>query len=83
MYPAAPAGASLIFNGEDQLAPPFDELRYQTFQASGSWPVVCMYQMRTFPPPDDASRGWVAFSPFTERGTPGLHVRPAFVDVET
>jgi hypothetical protein len=42
-----------------------------------------MYQMRTFPPPDDASRGWVAFSPFTERGTPGLHVRPAFVDVET
>jgi len=35
------------------------------------------------PAADDASRGWVAFSPFTERGKPGLHVRPAFVDVET
>ena len=42
-----------------------------------------MYQMRTLPPPDEARRGWVAFSPFTESGTPALHVRPAFVDVET
>src|ERR1700751_2774243 len=86
MYPGlpSPAAASSIFTGEDQRPPPFDELRYQTFQASGlSLPEVCMYHMRTSPPPDDASRGPGASSPATESGPPALHVRPSSEAVAT
>src|SRR5262249_4380937 len=79
-----PGEASSILTGEDQLPPPFEELLYQTFHASGSSPpAVCMYQMRTSPRPDDASRGWVASSPGTDSPAPALHVRPSSDDVAT
>jgi hypothetical protein len=41
-----------------------------------------MYQMRTFPFPEEARRGPVAFSPGRETGIPALQVPPP-LDVET
>src|SRR6185369_10703746 len=72
-----------IFTGADQVAPPSDELRNQTFHASASSPPeVCMYQSRSVPP-YAARRGPVASSPATDGGVPALQVRPESEEVAT